>query len=81
MRRLSSKALLSAVESYMSAPIQSNRDALIAAADEYHELWVLEHSVASTSAPKYGTSVAVTPKKQKKFDLSRIMDDLQITST
>jgi len=79
MKTLSSKTFLSAVESYVAAPTKKNRDALVAAADEYRERWILGQSSDSTRPVGHAANVTVFPARKQKFDVSRIMDDLQPT--
>ena len=79
MNRSSSKALLSAIDTYVAAPTKDNRDALVAAADEYRERWIFGQSSDSTRPFEHAPNVTVFQARKQKFDVSRIMDDLQPT--
>ena len=78
MSALSSKTFLSAVDAYVKTPSKDNRDALVAAADEYRELRILGQASDTTLSRKHTSNVNGTPTQAPNFDLSRIMDDLQI---
>ena len=66
MSALSSKTFLSAVDTYVETPTKENHDTLVAAADEYRKLWIIGQASGTAACTQ-------------KFDLSRIMDDLQPT--
>ena len=77
MSALSSKTFLSAVDAYVETPTKENHDTLVAAADEYRELWILAQASDSTLSRKHASNASGTAARTQKFDLSRIMDDLQ----
>ena len=47
MSTVSSTILLSAVDTYVKAPTRENREALVAAADDYREIWVFGQATDS----------------------------------
>ncbi len=77
MSALSPNTFLSTVDTYVETPTKENHDALVAAADEYRELWILTLASDSTLSRKHASNAAGTGARKQKFDLSRIMDDLQ----
>ena len=81
MSALSSKTFLSAVDAYVETPSKDNRDVLDAAASEYRELWILRQAPDSTLSRKHASNLYGPPPQAPKFDVSRIMDDIQATCT
>jgi len=79
MSTLSSTILLAAVHTFVDAPTRANRDALAAAADEYRELWVFGQTSDNTVSREHASISFGSAARTQKFDLSRIMDDLQTT--
>ena len=76
MSTVSSTILLSAVDTYVKAPTRENRDALVAAADDYREIWVFGPATDSTLPRQHWSNVSGTAPRTQKFDLSRIMEML-----
>ena len=51
MKNLSSESLRNAVNAYIKAPTEKNRVELVAAMEEYKDLWITAHSSGGTSKP------------------------------
>ena len=77
MSALSSKTFLSAVDTYVETPTKENHDTLVAAADEYRKLWIIGQASDSTLSRKRASNASGIAAPTQKFDLSKIMDDLQ----